>query len=121
MTTKTSEDFVSKVSFGDSGLVPAIVQETATSKVLMLAWQSKAALERTLEEGIVTFWSRSRQELWRKGDTSGNHLRLVEATLDCDSDAILLLVEPVISACHTGSHSCFDAGSNVVLSSESDS
>lgn len=76
----------------------------------MLAWMDEEALRRTLEGGFVTFWSRSRQEYWRKGDTSGNHLALSAIALDCDSDALLVTVEPVAAACHTGAHSCFDSG-----------
>jgi phosphoribosyl-AMP cyclohydrolase len=100
-----------RARFGVDGLMPAIVQERATLDVLMLAWMDAEALRRTLAEGVVTFWSRSRQEYWRKGDTSGNRLVLVSAALDCDADALLVTVEPVAAACHTGAHSCFDAGS----------
>lgn len=99
---------VEHASFGADGLIPAIVQESGSGTVLMLAWMDAEALRRTIRGGLVTFWSRSRQEYWRKGDTSGNHLNLVALSLDCDSDVLLLTVEPVKAACHTGAHSCFD-------------
>lgn len=92
------------------GLVCAVVQEAATDRVLMVGWMDDEALGRTLSSGRVTFWSRSRQAYWRKGDTSGHvqHVRSVE--LDCDGDALLVRVDQVGAACHTGEHSCFDAG-----------
>jgi phosphoribosyl-ATP pyrophosphohydrolase/phosphoribosyl-AMP cyclohydrolase len=93
-----------------SGLVPAVVQSTEDDRVLMLAYMNREALERTLEGGRVTFWSRSRQELWRKGDTSGNWLETVEVRTDCDGDALLVRARPHGPACHTGEESCFDAG-----------
>ncbi|MFB8385924.1 phosphoribosyl-AMP cyclohydrolase [Microbacterium sp. NPDC055910] len=98
-----------RVTFTDDGLVAAIVQQWDTREVLMLGWMDAEALRRTLTEGRVTFWSRSRREYWRKGDTSG-HIQLVKgARLDCDGDAILLTVEQVGAACHTGTRTCFDA------------
>lgn len=91
------------------GLVAAVVQEYDTGGVLMLGWMNDEALARTLTTGRVTFWSRSRQELWRKGDTSG-HAQLVRSVaLDCDGDALLVRVDQVGAACHTGDRSCFDA------------
>lgn len=95
-------------AFNDDGLVPAIVQEEVSNRVLMLAWMDAEAMRRTFTEGLVTFWSRSRQEYWRKGDTSGNHLHLLHAAFDCDADVLLLTVQAVEAACHTGAHSCFD-------------
>ena len=89
------------------GLIAAIAQQHDTGAVLMLAWMSRAALQETLSTGQVCYWSRSRQQLWRKGETSGNRQRLVEARLDCDGDAVLLLVEQQGPACHTGRLSCF--------------
>jgi phosphoribosyl-ATP pyrophosphohydrolase/phosphoribosyl-AMP cyclohydrolase len=89
------------------GLVPAIVQDGATGQVLMLAWQNREAFEATLKTGEATFYSRSRQALWRKGATSGNVQRVVGAATDCDRDAVLLQVEPAGPACHTGEQSCF--------------
>ena len=93
-----------------AGLVAAIVQQHDTGEVLMLGWMDDEALRRTLSEGRVTYWSRSRQEYWRKGDTSG-HVQLVRSVaLDCDGDALLVRVEQVGGACHTGDRTCFDAG-----------
>ena len=93
-----------------AGLVCAVVQEASSNRVLMVGWMDDEALRRTLTGGRVTFWSRSRAEYWRKGDTSGHvqHVRSVE--IDCDGDALLVRVDQVGAACHTGSHSCFDAG-----------
>jgi phosphoribosyl-ATP pyrophosphohydrolase/phosphoribosyl-AMP cyclohydrolase len=88
-------------------LKPAIVQDAASGRVLMLAWMSAEAERLTRETGDAWFWSRSRQELWRKGETSGNVLRVVELRDDCDGDALLLRVDPAGPACHTGSVSCF--------------
>lgn len=94
--------------FDADGLMPVVVQESGSRDVLMLAWMDAEALRRTLTEGLVTFWSRSRGEYWRKGDTSGNHLHLESAALDCDADTLLVTVAPVEAACHTGAHACFD-------------
>jgi phosphoribosyl-AMP cyclohydrolase len=94
--------------FAENGLMPAIIQEEGTKEVLMLGYMDREALRRTLTEGRVTFWSRSRQEYWRKGDTSG-HIQLVRAAaFDCDADAVLVTVEQHGPACHTGAHACFD-------------
>lgn len=89
------------------GLVAAIAQQHDSGEVLMLAWMNRAALEETLASGRVCYWSRSRQQLWRKGETSGHRQRLLEARLDCDGDALLLLVEQQGPACHTGRRNCF--------------
>ncbi len=93
----------------DQGLVAAIVQQHDTGEVLMLGWMDAEALRRTLTEGRVTFWSRSRGEYWRKGDTSGHVQYVKGARLDCDGDALLIEVEQIGAACHTGEHTCFDA------------
>jgi len=93
--------------FGADGLIPAIAQDARTGDVLMLAWMNAEALRLTLETGQATYWSRSRQALWRKGETSGHTQRVVEARVDCDQDAILLRVEQTGPACHTGAQSCF--------------
>ncbi len=89
------------------GLIPCIAQDHATGEVLMLAWMNAAAVEKTLQSGRVTYWSRSRQAFWIKGETSGHHQRLVELRIDCDRDALLALVEQTGPACHTGRRSCF--------------
>ncbi|MDQ3554119.1 MAG: bifunctional phosphoribosyl-AMP cyclohydrolase/phosphoribosyl-ATP diphosphatase HisIE [Chloroflexota bacterium] len=96
------------VRWGPDGLVPAIVQDAADGRVLMLAWQDREALEVTLRTGEIHFHSRSRDRLWRKGETTGNVLRLMSARLDCDGDALLLTAEPAGPTCHTGARSCFD-------------
>ena len=103
----THSAFVSAVQFNDDGLVPVIAQSKETGEVLMFAWMTKATLEVTLATGQVTYWSRSRRKVWRKGETSGNHQRLVEAYVDCDGDVLLLKVDQMGPACHTGAPSCF--------------
>lgn len=95
------------ISWDEQGLVPAIVQDHRTGQVLMLAFMSRQALEATLATGEAHYWSRSRQELWRKGATSGHTQRVVEIRYDCDGDALLLYVEARGPACHTGQMSCF--------------
>jgi phosphoribosyl-AMP cyclohydrolase / phosphoribosyl-ATP pyrophosphohydrolase len=94
--------------WGTAGLVPVIVQDAADGRVLMLAWMDTEALSATLESGVVHFHSRSRDRLWRKGETSGHELRLIDLALDCDSDALLLQVDPIGPTCHRGTGSCFD-------------
>jgi phosphoribosyl-AMP cyclohydrolase len=91
------------------GLVAAVVQQHDTGEVLMVGWLDDEALHRTLTTGRATYWSRSRQEYWRKGDTSGNTQHVREVRLDCDGDALLIKVDQVGVACHTGDRSCFDA------------
>ena len=98
------------IQFDDRGLLAAIVQDADSSRVLMHAYMNKEALKRTLEGPDVWFYSRSRQELWHKGETSGNFLKVVEVEQDCDGDAIVVKVNPVGPACHTGAESCFDTG-----------
>jgi phosphoribosyl-ATP pyrophosphohydrolase/phosphoribosyl-AMP cyclohydrolase len=95
------------VQFDEKGLVPAIVQHARSGEVLMLGYMNEEALRQTIEQGLVTFWSRSRQALWRKGETSGNLLKLVELRQDCDGDTLLVLAEPAGPTCHTGEPSCF--------------
>ncbi len=97
-----------RARFGSDGLLPAIIQQWDSREVLMLGYMNAEALRRTLTEGRVTFWSRSRQEFWRKGDTSGNRQYVKGAAFDCDADTLLLTVEQVGPACHTGAHACFD-------------
>lgn len=94
----------------ETGLVPAVVQSARDGRVLMLAYMNREALRRTLEEGRVTFWSRSRQELWRKGDSSGDWLEAVEVRSDCDDDALLVRAVAHGPVCHTGADACFRAG-----------
>lgn len=100
------------VRFDERGLVPAVVQDARTREVLTLAYMNEESLRRTLAEGETWFWSRSRSELWHKGATSGNTQRVVEVRLDCDSDALVVLVEPRGPACHTGAVSCFAGAAN---------
>ncbi len=100
-------ELFAEVKYDAQGLVAVIVQDVHDREVLMLAYANRRALELTLETGQAHFWSRSRQELWRKGATSGNTQRVCEIRLDCDADALLYLVEPAGPACHTGAISCF--------------
>ena len=98
------------IAFDDNGLVPCVVQDSRTGEVLTLAYMNEEALARTRETREVHFFSRSRSELWRKGESSGNVLRLEELRYDCDGDAVLALVDPVGPACHTGERTCFHNG-----------
>jgi phosphoribosyl-AMP cyclohydrolase/phosphoribosyl-ATP pyrophosphohydrolase/phosphoribosyl-AMP cyclohydrolase len=101
-------DDLAQVRFNADGLVPAIIQEQATGDVLMLAWMNDESLRRTLSTGRTWFWSRSRQEYWCKGETSGDRQWVRQAYYDCDGDTLLLVVEQEgAGACHTGAHSCF--------------
>jgi len=95
------------LKFNDQGLIPAIAQAAGSGEVLMMAWMNAEAVARTLETGQVTYWSRSRQAFWRKGETSGHVQRLVEMRLDCDRDCLLLIVEQTGPACHTNRRACF--------------
>ena len=105
----TSTDAVlARANFDSRGLLPVIIQQWDTHEVLMLGYMDAEAFRRTLTEGRVTFWSRSRQEYWRKGDTSGHRQYVRGASLDCDSDTLLVQVEQIGAACHTGTHACFD-------------
>ncbi|MCK6080754.1 phosphoribosyl-AMP cyclohydrolase [Microbacterium sp. EYE_5] len=107
--TRSIEERLARVVYNADGLVPAIVQQHDTGEVLMLAWMDAESLRRTLTEGRVTFWSRSRQEYWRKGDTSGHAQYVKGVRLDCDGDTVLVTVDQVGGACHTGDRTCFDA------------
>ncbi|GAB3294285.1 phosphoribosyl-AMP cyclohydrolase [Pseudoclavibacter terrae] len=102
------DQIVARTAFDDRGLVPVIVTQHDTREVLMLAYMNEESLRMTLTEGRVVYWSRSRSELWRKGDTSGNTQRLVSFALDCDADTILIRVDQHGPACHTGTRTCFD-------------
>ena len=111
---------IEQIAFNEAGLVPAIAQQHDSGEVLMLAWMNAEALRETLTSGQVCYWSRSRQSLWRKGETSGHRQRLVELRFDCDRDALLLLVEQSGPACHTNRRSCFyhavrEGGVRIVL------
>jgi len=103
-----SPDQLASVAFNADGLVAAIAQDVETREVLMMAWMNAESLRRTFEEGRMVYWSRSRQELWRKGDTSGDRQFVREAYYDCDGDTLLFLVEQEgAGACHTGARTCF--------------
>lgn len=95
------------LTFDDRGLLPAVAQDATTGEVLMLAWMNEEAVRRTLETGRATYWSRSRQSFWVKGETSGNVQELVDLRVDCDGDSLLLRVNQTGPACHTGRRSCF--------------
>jgi len=95
------------LKFDDKGLIPAIVQDARNGEILMLGYMNKESLKRTLASGDVWFYSRSRQELWHKGETSGNFLRLKSISKDCDSDTLLIKAEPTGPVCHTGNRTCF--------------
>lgn len=103
----TEAAFLAAVKFDERGLVPAIAQSAATGQVLMMAWMNRETLQTTLTTREVTYWSRSRQKVWKKGETSGHTQRLVEALVDCDGDVVLLKVDQLGPACHTGAPSCF--------------
>lgn len=105
--TISRADFLKAVAFNGDGLVPAIAQDAKSGAVLMLAWMNREALEKTLATGAVTYWSRSRQSLWTKGETSGHTQKLVKIYVDCDGDALLLKVDQTGPACHTGKAVCF--------------
>lgn len=96
------------IEWNEAGLVPVIVQQTKTLDVLMFAWMNKEALEKTITSGEAVYWSRSRNKLWHKGETSGHTQKVLEIRLDCDADVLLIIVEQKGNiACHTGRHSCF--------------
>jgi phosphoribosyl-ATP pyrophosphohydrolase/phosphoribosyl-AMP cyclohydrolase len=103
------------VRFGPDGLVPAVVQDAVTGRVLMVAWMNAESLERSLSTGETWFWSRSRGELWHKGATSGNTQRVLSAAADCDGDTLLVQVEAAGPACHTGATDCFGGGEDARL------
>ena len=108
---------MSKIKFDEKGLVPAIAQDAKTGRVLMLAYMNAESLQMTLDSGYATYFSRSRQQLWRKGETSGHTQRVLEMRYDCDGDALLLTVEQEGPACHTGETSCFH---NPILTADAD-
>ena len=100
---------INELKFDEKGLIPAIVVDAKTKKVLTLAYMNRESLEISMKKELTCFWSRSRNELWLKGDTSGNYQHIVSITADCDKDALVVMVEPDGPACHTGSYSCFTA------------
>ena len=100
-------DLPSDLRFNADGLIPAIAQQFDTGEVLMMAWMNAQSLAKTLQDGRVVYWSRSRQSLWRKGDTSGHTQRLMSCHFDCDGDTLLLLVDQKGAACHEGTRTCF--------------
>jgi phosphoribosyl-AMP cyclohydrolase len=103
-----SSPFVDTLVFNDQGLIPVVVQQVDTREVLMVAWMNSETVNQTLQTGKATYWSRSRSEVWIKGETSGNHQRVISLAKDCDSDALLLTVDQTGPACHTGNQTCFD-------------
>jgi phosphoribosyl-AMP cyclohydrolase len=107
MTRLAPDQFIANVKFDAQGLVTAVAQDAKDGRVLMVAWMNRDALTRTLTTRDVTYWSRSRSELWRKGETSGHTQHLVEAWIDCDGDTLLLKVDQTGPACHTGAPTCF--------------
>ena len=114
-------DFLDSVRFNESGLIAAIAQDSTSQQVLMLAWMDRRAIEETLRDGTVTYYSRSRQAYWKKGETSGHTQRLVNMSFDCDGDAVLLYVEQTGKACHTYRENCFYLevqGNNVVVTAD---
>lgn len=104
------QGLITGLRFDDNGLIPVIVQDVETKEVLMMAYMNSDAFSLTMQTGETWFWSRSRNELWNKGKTSGNTQRVVEIRLDCDADTLLVLVEPAGPACHTGERTCFYRG-----------
>ena len=109
-TTSDVDAILARLTSDDRGLVAAIAQQWDSGEVLMLAWMNSEALRRTLASGRATYWSRSRSEYWVKGETSGHTQEVREVRLDCDGDTLLLQVDQVGGACHTGDRTCFDAG-----------
>ncbi len=107
MSTAAADAALSAIAFDADGLVPAIAQQHDTGEVLMMAWMNREAVRETLATNRVCYWSRSRKALWRKGETSGQFQRLVDLRIDCDGDTLLLLVDQVGVACHTGKRRCF--------------
>ncbi|MFK8048621.1 MAG: phosphoribosyl-AMP cyclohydrolase [Halioglobus sp.] len=110
--TRLLSEVLSKLTFNDMGLIPAVAQDVKTGEVLMLAWMNETALERTLDTGKMTYFSRSRNELWIKGQTSGNFQKLVDIRIDCDGDSLLCIVDQHGGACHTNRKSCFYLSAN---------
>ncbi len=102
------------LKYDDRGLVTVVAQDVASGAVLMVAWADRQAVQKTIDTGVAHFWSRSRQRLWRKGETSGNQLEVVQILADCDADTLLLRVRPTGPACHTGSRTCFEPNASTL-------
>lgn len=101
------EEIIKKLKFDQNGLIPTIAQDAKTAEVLMMAWMNEESLRLTISSGLATYFSRSRKSLWKKGDTSGHFQKVVSITADCDFDCILLKVNQIGAACHTGAKNCF--------------
>ena len=99
--------FYDKLKFNSDGLIPAIIQEASTGRVLMMAWMNRTSLEKTIETGKTFFWSRSRQKFWMKGESSGHTQTVKDIAFDCDGDTLLIKVDQISAACHEGYQSCF--------------
>lgn len=112
MSSSTADDVIARIRFNGDGLVPAIAQQWDTREVLMMAWMNADTLRETMQTGRAVYFSRSRNERWAKGDTSGHVQTVRSVHLDCDGDTLLLMVDQVGSACHTGARTCFDADVN---------
>lgn len=112
MSSSTADDVIARTRFNGDGLVPAIAQQWDTREVLMMAWMNADTLRETMQTGRAVYFSRSRNERWAKGDTSGHVQTVRSVHLDCDGDTLLLMVDQVGSACHTGARTCFDADVN---------
>lgn len=107
MKNKIHKSLKDEIKFNADGLIPAIIQEAQTGEVLMLAYLNEEALEKTLSTGLTHFWSRSRNKLWLKGESSGHFQKVLEIRLDCDGDTLLIKAKQTVGACHTGYYSCF--------------
>lgn len=122
-TSFTLDTFLSRLTFNEQGLIPVIAQQHDTGKVLMMAWMNSKAIQKTLDSGDMTYWSRSRQSFWVKGESSGNTQKLKKMRIDCDGDALLCQVDQVGGACHTFRSNCFyfdvDTKSSSVVINES--
>ena len=114
LTTEQIEQIIAQVQFAENGLVPAIAQQWDTGEVLMMAWMSAESIRRTLTERRAVYWSRSRDELWRKGATSGHTQAVKSFAVDCDADTVLLRVHQEGAACHLGTRTCWDSDPNAV-------
>lgn len=106
-TLKLSDDLMKELKFNEQGLIPAVAQHFRTGEILMLAYMNRESLEKTIDTGNATYWSRSRKKLWMKGETSGHVQKVKQILIDCDGDSIVLLIDQTGPACHTGEASCF--------------